>query len=103
MSSELQCDSIAQLRDTEHEPCQCDVHLSITSMHRFPATFCDDSGAGRAVMVPVALPEQTLGFFSVRLCRSTIPQRAAKSHKDIYYTALDGLTRLEVVRHGAGP
>ena len=32
-----------------------------------------------------------------------MPQRAAKSHKKMYYTASDGLTRLEVVLHGAGP
>jgi hypothetical protein len=32
-----------------------------------------------------------------------MPQRAAKSHKKMYYTASDGLTRLEAVLHGAGP
>src|SRR6266851_2733183 len=74
MFSELQYDSMAQLRDTEHEPCQRDVHPGITSVHCFPATFSDGSGGGRAVMVPVAISEHTREFL-VHFCAGMLCRR----------------------------
>jgi len=102
MFSALPGNSIARLRDTDHEPLQRDVHPGTTSVHRFPATFSDDIGRGRTLMGSVALSED-IWDFSVRLCSGTMPQRAVKSYKKLYYTASEGLTRLEAVLHGAGP
>ena len=102
MFSALPCNSVARLRDTDHEPLQRDVHSGTTSVHRFPATFSDDIGRERTLMGSVALSED-IWDFSVRLCSGTMPQRAVKSYKKLYYTASEGLTRLEAVLHGAGP
>ena len=77
MLSPLPYNSMARLRDTDHEPIQRDVHSGATSVHRFPATFSDDIGGGRALMVSVALAEP-IWDFSVRLCSGTLPQRAVK-------------------------
>src|SRR5262249_7876947 len=92
---------MARLRDTDHEPLQRDVHPGTTSVHRFPATFSDDIGGGRALMVSVALSEH-IWDFSVRLCSGTLPQRGVKSYKKLYYTTSEGLTRLKAVLHGLG-
>jgi hypothetical protein len=102
MFSALPCNSVAPLRDADHEPLQRDVHSGTTSVHRFSATFSDDIGRGRALMVSVALSEP-IWDFSVRLCSGTPPQRAVQSYKKLHYTASENLTCLEAVLHGTGP
>ena len=72
MFSELPCNSMARLRDTDHEPLQRDVHLGTTSVHRFPATFFDDIGGGRALIGSVALGAHQrflVCVYAVVLCR----------------------------------